>query len=405
MRVLWLTLRVPYPANSGELLYSRGLTEALAAQGVEVRALAAAGSPPEEAALPPGGRLHWEAATSPWRPRWQGLVHPRWPSSAHRLATPELQQRLEVRLREGGWQALVVDQAALGWALPVWERVPERPPLVYVAHNVESRIRPEFAASQDWGPRGLVLRWEAWKYARLEKALLNAAQLVTAITPEDEQAFRAQGYGRALLVLSPGRASQEVVLGPPLGQRPRRVILSGSCEWVVKQHNVRRFLSAALPVLNPAGVLVSIVGKMPEAFAQELRRSFPEAEIHPNVPDPAPFLEQARVGVIPEEAGGGFKLKALEYVFRGLPMAALPGTLAGLPLGEEGALVAANVTELALRLVEVIDDVERLSAIAARALARCDGQFEWVDRGAALQRALAALSSASKSQPSMPVLA
>src|SRR5690606_4592600 len=154
--------------------------------------------------------------------------------------------------------------------------------------------------------------------ARMEQRLLQAARLVTAVTPEDAAVFNEEGEAREIFVLSPGRWAPGPATGeaaPELSQRPRRVILSGSCEWVVKQHNMKRFLATALPVLQPAGIAVTVVGKMPEAFARELQTAFPAAEIHANVPDPSPFLDSARVGVIPEEAGGGFKLKALEYVF------------------------------------------------------------------------------------------
>jgi hypothetical protein len=301
-------------------------------------------------------------------------------------------------LHRGGWSALVIDQAANGWALPLWERSPARPPLVYVSHNVESHVRPQFAAQSGRGVRGAVLRWDAWKYARLEHQLLAAARLVTAITPEDARVLRPQAGGKDILVLTPGASLVETA--PPERVPPRRVVLSGSYEWVVKQHNVRRFLASALPVLQPAGVAVTVVGKMPDAFAAELRKEFPTAEIHPNVPDPAPFLDSARIGVIPEEAGGGFKLKALEYVFRHLPIAALPGTLAGLPLDPTtDALTVPTLDLLARRLLEVIDQPDYLRTLAARAHGKCQGRFDWAERGRQLYSALAALDQAAALRP------
>jgi hypothetical protein len=301
MRILWLTYQIPYPANSGELLYTRGLVESLAAAGAEVHALAV--GPPlafgTRVEPPPIGRLSWQAVEGPLRPRWQSLWRSL-PSGSFRLATRALGSRVKEHLHRGGWSALVIDQAANGWALPLWERSPARPPLVYVSHNVESQVRPQFAAQSGRGVRGAVLRWDAWKYARLEHQLLAAARLVTAITPEDARVLRPQAGGKDILVLTPGASLVETA--PPERVPPRRVVLSGSYEWVVKQHNVRRFLASALPVLQPAGVAVTVVGKMPDAFAAELRKEFPTAEIHPNVPDPAPFLDSARIGVIPEEA-------------------------------------------------------------------------------------------------------
>jgi hypothetical protein len=312
------------------------------------------------------------------------------PSGSFRLATRALRALVDEHLQRGGWSALVIDQAANGWVLPLWQRSAAPPPLVYVSHNVESHVRPQFAARSGRGVRGAVLRWDAWKYARLELELLKAASLVTAITPQDAQVLRGHIHGRDVLVLTPGVS---VARRAPSGTvPPRRVILSGSYEWVAKQHNVRRFLTSALPVLHPAGIAVAIVGKMSESFAADLRKEFPDAEVHPNVPDPAPFLDSARIGVIPEEAGGGFKLKALEYVFRHLPIAALPGTLAGLPVDPAAdALTAPTLDGLARRLLEAIDEPEYLRTLAARAYEKCDGRFDWTERGSQLYAALTAL--------------
>jgi glycosyltransferase involved in cell wall biosynthesis len=363
------------------------LTESLAVAGAEVYALAA-GTPPTFGVAverPPIDRLSWQAVGEPLRPRWQSLWRPL-PSGSFRLATRALRSLVKEHLQRGGWSALVIDQAANGWVLPVWQRIAARPPLVYVSHNVESHVRPQFAARTGRGVRGAVLRWDAWKYSRLEHQLLEAASLVTAITPEDARVLRDQVGGRDVLVLTPGVSVARAA--PPKTVPPRRVILSGSYEWVAKQHNVRRFLTSALPVLHPAGVAVTVVGKMPESFAAELRKEFPAAEIHANVPDPAPFLDSARVGVIPEEAGGGFKLKALEYVFRHLPIAALPGTLAGLPVDPAAdALVAPTLDTLSRRVLEVIDEPEYLRTLAARAYQKCDGRFDWAERGRELYAA------------------
>lgn len=399
MRVLWLTYQIPYPANSGELLYTRGLTESLATAGAEVHALAA-GTPPAFGApvgRPAIGHLSWHAVNEPLRPRWQSLWRSL-PSGSFRLGTRALESLVREQLHRGGWSALVIDHAANGWALRLWERIAERPPLVYVSHNVESRVRPQVAAQRGGGLRGAVLRWDAWKYARLEHRLVAAARLVTAITPEDATVFRPQVGDREVLVLTPGASVAK--LAPPQTLPPRRVILSGSYEWVAKQHNVRRFLASALPVLQPAGIAVTVVGKMPETFAAGLRQEFPGAEIHANVPDPAPFLDSARIGVIPEEAGGGFKLKALEYVFRHLPIAALPGTLAGLPVDPDtDALTVPTLDLLARRLAEVIDQPEYLRALAARAYEKCDGRFDWAQRGRDLYAALAALDRPAAARP------
>ena len=102
-----------------------------------------------------------------------------------------------------------------------------------------------------------------------------------------------------------------------------------------------------------------------------------------------PYLEGARIGLIPEALGGGFKLKALDYIFRGLPLAAITPALSGLPLNPTHDVISAeNTASLAKAVTERIDDFAYLNSAAARALDQCRESFHWPDRGATLARAL-----------------
>jgi glycosyltransferase involved in cell wall biosynthesis len=96
------------------------------------------------------------------------------------------------------------------------------------------------------------------------------------------------------------------------------------------------------------------------------------------VDDSAEFLGQCRIGVISESLGGGFKLKALDYVFNSVTLACLTPNIAGLPLvGGESAVTADSEETLARAIAGVIDDVDLLDRYAERALDRCREQFSW----------------------------
>src|SRR5690606_36241863 len=64
---------------------------------------------------------------------------------------------------------------------------------------------------------------------------------------------------------------------------------------------------------------------------ERLRGGLKATRLGGRVDSIAPHLDQARMAVVAERLGGGFKLKVLDYVFNRPPVAALDGSVAGTP--------------------------------------------------------------------------
>jgi glycosyltransferase involved in cell wall biosynthesis len=165
--------------------------------------------------------------------------------------------------------------------------------------------------------------------------------------------------------------------------------MSGSFEWIAKRINLERFLEQAAAPLSDAGVSLQIVGKTDETFRREMTSRFPSVDFVGRVPEMSPYLLGARMGLIVEEFGGGFKLKTLEYLFHGLPLAGLVQAVEGLPLrSPDQLLLEPDVPSLINAITGVIDDIDRLEAMRRSSYDRCIEAFRWEDRG---QRLFAAL--------------
>src|SRR5262249_13669490 len=90
-------------------------------------------------------------------------------------------------------------------------------------------------------------------------------------------------------------------------------------------------------------------------------------------------------------SGGGFKLKVLEYVFNRVPVFALNGSFAGVPLSHgESAMVHPDHVSLARSVLAAIDDLDRLNRLQEQAFAPCTGRFDWAGRG---RRRVAAITA------------
>jgi len=176
------------------------------------------------------------------------------------------------------------------------------------------------------------LQFDAEKYARQEEQLCAEVDLVTAITEAEVEAYRKNFSSQRYLCLTPryeGEAHRDRVISE---KTPRRVVMSGSFEWVAKRINLELFLEQAAKPLADAGIELQIVGKTEEAFRAAMRKRFPNVNFVGRVLEMSPYLLNSRMGLIVEEFGGGFKLKTLEYIYHGLPLAGLNHAVEGLPL-------------------------------------------------------------------------
>ena len=242
----------------------------------------------------------------------------------------------------------------------------------------------------------LALWFNAWKTAWLERRMLAACDLIVAFTAEDAARFRLQQSGKTVVVIPPGYGGPHA-RPRDLSLTKRVILLLGSYRWIAKRSNLQTFLNAAEAPLHEAGIEVRVVGNMTPAYRAWLARRFPHVTIVGRVSEVTSELEGARLGLIVESAGGGFKLKLLDYLFARLPIAALNGSMAGTLLQPDVHYIdAEGITELTDKIIARIDDIAYLTELADAAYAACAGGYDWPTRGKQFLHAVA-LAAAARS--------
>lgn len=394
MRCLWLTCVDPEPEHSGQYIYSGRLIAALAQTGAEVAVVCAARA--GTAAMQDGeAGLRWYRLPLRRRPRWASALSPL-PHVAFKSVCPALRAAFRSRLRQERWDAVVIDGLFVGWGSQVIENAlpgPDRPRLVYVSHNHEETTRALMARNFRGGRlQKLLLVNDARKARKLERRLARTADLVTAITQEDKLLYAALRGIRPTIVLPPGYRGRRLSERRIGAQTPRRAILVGSFDWMAKRMNLAEFLAVADQPFRAAGVELQIVGSGCSRFLEEMRRLGRHATFTGSVESILPYLDQARIALVPERTGGGFKLKLLDYVFNRVPVAALDQAVAGVPLvAGESALLFPNQEALVEGVLRAIDDIPLLNRLQEAAFAACADRFDWEERGRRLRDAIEAL--------------
>lgn len=397
MRCLWLTLADPEPRHNGQYIYSGGLIDAMTQIGAQMHVLGLARpeSPRRADGARPDGGIHWWLSDHRPRSGLQSLVTTL-PHIADRSWTPGLRRILDERLQDGRWDMIVFDGISAGWALDqVVRHFPDRrrrPKLVYVSHNHEASLRRDVAKHHEDFLRRQVLRYDALKAAHLEHRLVDAADLVTAITEDDARQYLARRPDRRIEVLTPGYAGSHGADRRITSATPRRAVIVGSFDWVAKRMNLEQFVAVADPLFAAHGAELQVIGSAEESFLNRMRRNASATKFTGPVDGVLDFMRDARIALVAERHGGGFKLKVLDYIFNHMPILALSGSVAGVPLRhEDSILLYEDYESLARGVLQVIDDCERLNRLQDRAYAVCHDQFDWTSRGERLMSAVAAL--------------
>jgi polysaccharide biosynthesis protein PslH len=311
------------------------------------------------------------------------------PLAAAQCATADYARHLDAILVERHFDAVILDHYPMSWAIAHVERrrrYGATPLIVHIAHNFEPRLASDIARNFRGDPlRRAALYANAWKITNAVRRLADAADIIVTLTAEDGGHLARLSPSSAKLVLSPGYAGPRTPDRQIVSATPRRVALVGSYRYMAKRMNLLSFLEAADPILGRAGVGIDVVGGVPSPIREAWEGRAKATRFHGFVDDLRRFLSARRMGLVVEETGGGFKLKTLDYVFNRLPIAAIRGSMTGLPLTEgSDYLCFDSMQGLAKGVAVAIDDIGRLNSMQESAYERCAGAFDWSDRGRAL---------------------
>lgn len=258
-------------------------------------------------------------------------------------------------------------------------------PVVVSEHNVEFAL----AARLDIPLAGAL--------ARFERRVLRAADAAVAVSETDARTLRDVAGGTPVHVapngvdvgrFAPDRADGTVRDRYGLGDGPV-VVYHGTLGNAQNAEAVEALVATVFPAVrerHPSASLL-LVGADPPAVDR------PGVVATGLVDDLPGHVAAADVAAVPLQSGSGTKLKVLEYLAAGVPVATTPVGAEGLPLADgETALVAdgaAGVARATARLCADPDLRERLSGNGRRL---ATGQFAWDETLATYEDVLAAVA-------------
>ncbi|HVP83445.1 MAG TPA: glycosyltransferase [Rhizomicrobium sp.] len=380
-RILFVTRYEPFPATSGDLMYSGQIISLLGDLTGQLTVICAqresAKGGRSSLPGPNGAKISSKLQARANLARYFLGISPK---AALDFDLPENGRTLFGFLTKYEPDVVVIDHIGSTWALRPflsYKRIAARAPkLMYVTHNEELSTRLSIARNASF-PFGLPHFLDAIKIFFRDRAMLRASDLLSCITKSDETLYATRADTPAIVV-SPVYDRHIIARREITPDTPRKVIVVSNFLWSAKLINLKGFLTHSAPTLLSHGISVEVVGRMSPKNLIRFRKRFPGVQIHGEVEKVEPFLADARIGLLIDQAGGGLKLTTLSYVFNKIPVVALSNAVTDKNLRNH-CMIAQDLDDLARLVISLIDDFERLNAIKERAF---EGLKDFLDTSA-----------------------
>ena len=400
MRLLFLGLAFPLPANNGHRLRTWHLLRGLAAEGHKVTLMAFGSSAEASGAnralldtvchdfevVP----LDWAqlSSTSDLLGRLRHLVAPR-PYAVSRFVSAEMRSRIIARLEREPFDAALCDVFSI-------VNLPHAPVPVILNHeNVEHIILQRYLRKER-NPARRAYAWiEYQKMRAWEAGVCARASVGLACSEVDRSIVRDLCPGLPTVVVpnvvDPGPVATGTEEDPPT------ILFQGGMDWFPNRDAVRFFVAAILPEIRRhiPQVRFLVAGRNPDPDFIRFFQHVPGMAFTGTVPDMRSVIDRASVCVAPLRIGSGTRLKILEAAAASKPTIATRIGAEGLAF-EDGhdILLADEPVDFAAATVSVLRDRGRRQAIGRAARERVERSYTQAALQTALHQGLGVLVGA-----------
>jgi hypothetical protein len=247
------------------------------------------------------------------------------------------------------------------------------PFVIYCSHNYEYLTKMSVAKQRETKFLSKIAHAiDARRIAKLEKKVFKIVDLLTCISEEDKGKYDKYFHVKMSVFCPAGYDGNVKEKRLIRSDDPRVICLVGSFMWSAKQNNLISFLRHGYSMFMDHDIQVCVVGNMTDEFKKKMQKDWSRVLFTGRVESVQPFLDKAVIGVVPEEAGGGFKLKTLEYIYNRIPLFALKKSICNLNLKHgSSAMLFPDMQGLCEGIVDNIRDVGLLNRLQNSAFLSC----------------------------------
>ncbi len=163
--------------------------------------------------------------------------------------------------------------------------------------------------------------YEYTKLRKYEPEMMNDFDAVTLVSQEDVEACRKQNPNPNYYVVTNG-TDIEKFIPPPDNSKRKGILLTGKLDVQANQIILKTIINELLPEIwkEVPDVEFHVAGALPTSEQRRTIDKYDNIHLHENVPEMVPYLQNARVYLHPHRGGSGIQNKVLEALAAGCPV-------------------------------------------------------------------------------------
>lgn len=394
MKILFLSLRCPYPPHRGDCIRSYHFIKHLA-QRHSVTLVYFAESEADIASAKHLQTYCEQVAYVPFHRSFALLntaVHclSRHPLQVHYWYSRHMQRTVNELLAAERFELIHAQLFRMGQYVTA-ARVPTKVLDLCDSLALNLNRRADF----DCTPKRFLVKLEEKRVRRYEVDIMKAFDCGTVVADFDRDYLLQQDSSLNLSVVPMGVDLAYFSREPACQRAPANLLFTGTMNYFPNVDAVLYFCREIFPRIREQhpNATFTIVGREPTEQVQRLAVQ-PGVVVTGSVPDVRPYFEKASVFVSPMRAGSGIQTKNLEAMAMGVPVVTSAVGAMGLAadIGTE-LLVADTPASFAAQVMQLVDNRERRETLAQAGRKRVETTYSWHAIGERLENVYAGATS------------
>lgn len=378
MKILWISLEAPYPANTGG---RQGVWNRLKRLAKEHQIYYFYTFDKEEEAYIPELEELCAQVVSVRRTKSLGLIGRmlRYPYTVASRCMPELERAIDDCVQKHGIDLINVDFPHM--CAPVCRAAAQyQIPVVLNEHNIEWKVYRQIASSTSSAAKRFAYGIDSWRLKWYEKHIVNRIkpQGITFVSQENMEDYADW--------LNPEYAELKLVpVGIDCGircknseKKEKAIAFVGNMNYAPNVEGAVWFAREVFPAVKQSvpGVRLYLVGRDPSDEVAALANE--EVVVTGTVPEVREYYENADVVVVPLLHGDGVKVKLLEALAYGKQVVSTSKGVEGTAFAGNRLIPVGNdAQEFAELCIERLADSGKFEEEVNRAYAYCMDHYTW----------------------------
>lgn len=222
----------------------------------------------------------------------------------------------------------------------------------------------------------LVRWWEVKKLTKYEPEIMEKFDAATFVTEADIAQMKRINPNGSYRLLTNGTDIDKFKPNPEISRNG--VLFAGKLDIHANELMVDRIVNSIMPIVwkELPDTKLTLAGANPSK--RMLSMADDRINVFGNVPEMAPYLQEAQVFVHPHEGGSGIQNKLIEAMSCSCPVATTPTGTQGLPAKhEENIMIGQNDSEIAANITKILQNKELAEKIGVNARQAIVENLSW----------------------------